>query len=157
MPGSRDRKRIIAFDPGKGGGHAILRPNGSVDLRPWTVEHEALDVIQSLDPSVYEAVIEDVPAFVSAATSNASSFKLGYNFGFLVGACRSHGLKTHLVLPKVWQKGLKGLKPKMGYTARKRQLKDNAIRLYPDLKITNATADAVLIMDFWRRDRWTEA
>jgi hypothetical protein len=38
----------------------------------------------------------------------------------------------------------------MGYTARKRQLKDNAIRLYPDLKITNATADAVLIMNYYK-------
>lgn len=144
-------KGIIAFDPGRGGGLAILRPDGSVSPpRPWTVEHEALDIIQGLDPSSYEAVIEDVPAFVSSATSNASSFKLGYNFGFLVGACRSHGLPTHLVQPKVWQKGLSGLKPKMGYTARKRQLKDNAVRLYPDLKITNATADAVLIMHYWR-------
>ena len=148
---------ILAFDPGKGGGLAILRPNGSIDLRPWTVEHELLDVIQSMDPSSYDAVIEDVPAFVSSATSNASSFKLGYNFGFIVGSCRSHGFGTHLVLPKAWQKGLNGLKPNMGYTARKRQLKDNAVRLYPDLKITNATADAVLILDYWRRERWKEA
>jgi hypothetical protein len=143
MPESRG---IIAFDPGKGGGLAIYRPGGKIDLRPWTVEHELLDVIDSLDPSGYDAVVEDVPAFVSAATSNASSFKLGYNFGFIVGCCRMHGLPTNLVKPKEWQKGLSGLKPNMGYTARKRQLKDNAVRLYPDLKITNATADAVLIM-----------
>lgn len=146
-------KGIIAFDPGKGGGLAILRPNGSIDLRPWTVEHEALDIIQRLDMSSYEAVIEDVPPFVAAATSSASSFKLGYNYGFIVGAVRGHGLPTHLVKPQIWQKGLSGLKPKMGYTARKRQLKDNAVRLYPDLKITNATADAVLIMDYWRNRR----
>ena len=144
-------KGLLAFDPGKGGGFALLRPDGTIDPpRPWTVEHEALDIIQSLDPASYEAVIEDVPAYVSSATSNASSFKLGYNFGFVVGAVRGHGLSTHLVQPKVWQKGLSGLKPKMPYAARKRQLKDNAIRLYPYLKITNATADAVLIMHHWR-------
>mgnify|MGYP001463378538 CR=1 FL=1 len=152
-------KGIIAFDPGKGGGFALLRPNGSIDPRPWTVEHEALEIIQSLDPVSYEAVIEDVPPFVAAATSSASSFKLGYNYGFIVGAVRGHGLPTHLVKPQIWQKGLVGLKPKMGYTARKRQLKDNAVRLYPDLKITNATADAVLIMNFWKKERskWTGA
>jgi hypothetical protein len=55
-----------------------------------------------------------------------------------------------LVKPKEWQKGLVGLKSNMGYTARKRMLKDNAVRLYPNLKITNATADAVLIME-WAR------
>jgi hypothetical protein len=151
---SNSQKGLLAFDPGKGGGLALLRPNGSVSLRPWTVEHELLDLVDSLDPASYEAVIEDVPAFVSAATSNASSFKLGYNFGFLVGVCRATGFSTHLVRPKEWQKGLSGLKPNMGYTARKRQLKDNAIRLYPSLKVTNATADAVLIMDYWRKKMW---
>tara|TARA_B100000902_G_scaffold1982_1_gene2548 strand:+ start:3321 stop:3779 length:459 start_codon:yes stop_codon:yes gene_type:complete len=149
-------KGLLAFDPGKGGGLAIYRPSGKIDLRPWTVEHELLDVIDSVDPTSYEAVIEDVPAFVSAATSNASSFKLGYNFGFIVGCCRMHELPTHLVKPKEWQKGLSGLRANMGYAARKRQLKDNAVRLYPDLKITNATADAVLIMDFWK-SKWTQA
>ena len=64
---------------------------------------------------------------------------------------RALGFATHLLRPQTWQKGLAGLKPKMGYTERKRMLKDNAIRLYPDLKITNATADAVLIMNYWDR------
>jgi hypothetical protein len=83
-------------------------------------------------------------------TSNASSFKLGQNFGVITGSLRALKFPLHLVKPQIWQKGLVGLKPKMGYTARKRQLKDNAIRLYPDLKITNATADAVLIMNYYK-------
>jgi hypothetical protein len=40
----------------------------------------------------------------------------------------------------------------MGYTDRKRTIKDNAARLYPGLKITNANADAVMIMD-WKLNR----
>ena len=141
MPG------IIAFDPGKSGGVCIRHADGSIELHPFRVEHEYIEFISGLD---YEAVVEDVPAFVSSATSNASSFKLGYNFGFIVGSLRASRLPTHLVKPQVWQKGLIGLNPKMGYTDRKRTLKDNAIRLYPDLKITNATADAVLIMNWYR-------
>ena len=125
--------------------------DGEIELHPFRVEHEYIDLIRDLDNKKYEAVVEDVPAFVSAATSNASSFKLGYNFGFIVGALRALRLPTHLVKPQIWQKGLQGLRPKLGYTDRKRILKDNAIRLYPDLKITNATADAVLIMD-WARN-----
>ena len=125
--------------------------DGDIELHPFRVEHEYIDLIRDLDNKKYEAVVEDVPAFVSSATSNASSFKLGYNFGFIVGALRALRLPTHLVKPQIWQKGLQGLRPKLGYTDRKRILKDNAIRLYPDLKITNATADAVLIMD-WARN-----
>jgi len=144
-------KGILAFDPGVGGGVAILRPQGGeIDLRPWTVEHEHIDLIRSLNPEDYDAAVEDVPPFVSAVTSNASSFKLGYNFGFLVGSLRALGFPVRLIKPKDWQKGLSGLKPKLGYTARKRILKDNAIRLYPELKITNATADALLILNYVR-------
>ena len=148
---------IIGIDPGKGGGACILRPEHysrghELDLKPWKIDHEFIDMMQSLNPHDYDVVIEDVPAFVSAATSNASSFKLGYNYGVIVGCCRSLRFPTHLVKPQVWQKGLQGLRPKMGYTARKRCLKDNAIRLYPDAKITNATADAVLIMNWFKNE-----
>ena len=144
-------KGILAFDPGKGGGLAHQPASGdTIVLRPWTVEHELSDYLRSINPAGYDAVVEDVPAFVSSTTSNASSFKLGYNFGYIVGCLRSLGFRTNLVKPKDWQKGLQGLKPKMGYTARKRMLKDNAVRLYPDLKVTNATADALLILEYWR-------
>ena len=144
-------KGIIAFDPGKAGGASVRHANGSIELHSFKTESGYLEILQPLLPSSYEVVIEDVPAFVSSATSNASSFKLGYNFGFIVGMSRALGFATHLLRPQTWQKGLSGLKPKMGYTERKRMLKDNAIRLYPDLKITNATADAVLIMNYWDR------
>ena len=148
--GSSAATGLISVDPGKGGGTAILRPGGgSVDLYPWRVEHEFIDLVSDLDPVEYEAVIEDVPVFVSRVTSNASSFKLGQNFGFIVGSLRALRFPTHLVKPQVWQKGIPGLKSNMAYTDRKRMLKDSAIRLHPDLKITNAVADAVLIMDWY--------
>lgn len=152
-------KGIIGIDPGKGGGCCILRPAtysvgpGTIDLKPWRIDHEFIDMLQGLNPEDYDIVIEDVPAFVSAATSNASSFKLGQNFGLIIGTSRALRFPTHLVKPQIWQKGLVGLKPKMGYTLRKRILKDNAIRLFPDLKITNATADAVLIMNWYKNER----
>jgi hypothetical protein len=146
-------KGIIAFDPGKAGGAAVMHPNGSIELHSFKTESGYLEILEPLLPSSYEVVVEDVPAFVSSATSNASSFKLGYNFGFIVGMSRALGFATHLLRPQAWQKGLSGLRPKMGYAERKRMLKDNAIRLYPSLKITNATADALLIADYWGRSR----
>lgn len=149
-------KGIVSFDPGKGGGAAVFHPcgDGNPELHSFKTESDYIEILNPLVPASYDVVIEDVPAFVSAATSNASSFKLGYNFGFIVGMSRASGFATHLIKPKEWQKGLNGLSSKMGYTDRKRMLKDNAIRLYPDVKITNATADAVLIGRYWKDKLW---
>lgn len=148
MPGHT--YRVLAIDPGVGGGMALLLPTGEIKLRKYTTESEFMDfvsVMGSRDNS-NACFIEDVPAYVSSLTSNASSFKLGLNFGFEMGVIRGLGVPLHLIGPKKWQAGLRGLKPKMGYTARKRCLVDNAKRLYPSLKVTNATADALLLLDW---------
>ena len=138
---------IVAFDPGKGGGVAYW-DGENFSLHKFTTESDYLEILESFDRNS-RVYVEDVPVFVAASTSNASSFKLGYNFGFIMGACRAFAFPVELVPPKKWQKGLQGLKPKMSYAARKRALKDNAIRMYPALKgITNATADALLILDY---------
>ena len=138
---------IVAFDPGKGGGVAYW-DGENFSLHKFTTESDYLEIMESFDRNS-RVYVEDVPVFVAASTSNASSFKLGYNFGFIMGACRAFAFPVELVPPKKWQKGLQGLKPKMSYAARKRALKDNAIRMYPALKgITNATADALLILDY---------
>lgn len=144
---------LLAFDPGVSGGWAWLVPNSAdMSVYAWRTETEFLEFLDPINPAGYTAIVEDVPAYVSSMTSNASSFKLGYNFGFLVGALRARRFPVELVKPREWQKGLRGLKPKMGYTDRKRTIKDNAARLYPGLKITNANADAVMIMD-WKLNR----
>lgn len=144
---------LLAFDPGVSGGWAWLAPSSDdMSVYAWRTETEFLEFLDPINPAGYTAVVEDVPAYVSSMTSNASSFKLGYNFGFLVGALRARRFPVELVKPREWQKGLRGLKPKMGYTDRKRTIKDNAARLYPGLKITNANADAVMIMD-WKLNR----
>lgn len=139
---------LAAFDPGKGGGVAYCNGD-SFSLHKFTTESDYLEIMESFD-RYSRVIVEDVPAYVSNATSNSSSFKLGYNFGFIVGACRAFAFPVELIGPKKWQKGLRGLKPKMGYAERKRAIKDNAVMLYPDLRksITNATADALMILHF---------
>ena len=58
---------------------------------------------------------------------------------------------NELVAPKRWQAGLhlKGLKG----SERKRALRDNAFRLYPDLKPTLKTADAILLCDYFYKHK----
>ena len=138
---------LAAFDPGKGGGAAYY-DGTDIYLFPFRTESTYLEVMEGFDRNT-KTLVEDVPSYVSSATSNSSSFKLGYNMGFIMGALRAYAYSVELIGPKIWQKGSVGLKPKQGYTERKRLLKDNAIRLYPKLQgITNATADALLILHY---------
>ena len=143
---------VLAVDPGKGGGFALWDEAG-ITLTKFTTEAEFLDLVAAMtDAARYvEAVVEDVPCFVSAVTSGASSFKLGYNFGFEVGVLRAQRVPVNLVKPRAWQAGLPGLKPNM--PNRKRALVDIGRRLYPDQKgITYMTADALLILH-WHLDK----
>ena len=142
------KETIMAVDPGKTGGLAYRAYDGTLTLRKWTTETDFLEFGNGgLFADLHQAVVEDVPVFVSAATSNASSFKLGHNFGFICGVIQANFIPLILAKPKEWQKGLQGLKPRMGYTDRKRALKNNAKRLYPKQGgLTNATADALLIL-----------
>ena len=122
--------------------------------RKFTTESELLDFLSNVSsPDEVHCIVEDVPRFVSSATSSSSSFKLGYNYGFYVGALRSLGFRVDLVKPQVWQKGLPGLRPKISYTIRKRILKDIASRLFPKLKVTHAVADALLILDWYAKSK----
>ena len=140
---------VIAVDPGKTGGLAYRDSYGEIILLKWTTESDFLDFINSKECPEH-AVVEDVPVFGSGATSNASSFKLGYNYGFICGGIRACDIPLELAKPRAWQKGLHGVKPRIGYTDRKRILKNNAKRLYPKQEgLTNATADALLILHYY--------
>ena len=141
------RKKTLAVDPGVSGGWALGDGIDIIKVGSFTTETEFIDFVTSNDIS--KAVIEDVPAFVSSVTSNSSSFKLGYNYGFEVGVVRGQGISLDLVKPRIWQAGIKGLKPKMGYTQRKRLLADAARRIFPDQKVTQKNADALLILNWY--------
>lgn len=141
------KKKVLAIDPGINGGWALGDSLEITSLKSFTTEIEFIDFLSSNE--IDKAVIEDVPAFVSSVTSNASSFKLGYNYGFEVGAIRAQKISLDLVKPRIWQAGIKGLKPKMGYTQRKRLLADAARRIFPDQKVTQKNADALLILNWY--------
>lgn len=149
---------IVGVDPGMSGGVAAWA-NDKTYVQRFTTEAELLELVESFDRSA-SIVIEDLPRFVPGNTSPSSWFKVGYNYGFEVGVFRAFRFPLTLAKPRTWQKGIPGLKPKMGYTDRKRLLKDAALRLYPKVygfdgepaAVTNAVADAILIMD-WGRGR----
>ena len=151
-------KVIIAVDPGQGGGYAISENmsgsvwESSLRLENWTSEADFLDELESLQDAdlPIEAWGEEAPPYVGRAIPSSASFKLGKNYGFIMGAIRASGIPLNLVRPAEWQKGLAGVKQAKG-SEKKRCLRDHAARLYPtrtNKKITLKTADAVLIFHY---------
>ena len=79
-------------------------------------------------------------------------FNFGRNFGYHLGLLAACGFSVELVRPSVWQKGY----PKTAKIAdkakakrdHKAELKEIAARKFPQLKVTLANADALLILDW---------
>ena len=93
------------------------------------------------DKNVF-CVIEKVHAFPTDARSSA--FKFGCNFGKWLGILGAYDIPTLEVTPQAWMKPLQPL-PKIK-TERKNHLKQIAINLFPENKITLSTSDAALMV-----------
>ena len=139
---------IIAIDPGKSGAMAIK--SGEEIEAIGMDEDNYIDHLQNFSQCDVICYLEEVHAMPGQGVT--SMFTFGNNFGFLRGALRALDIPTVLVRPQVWQKGLSGLKG-LKNNPRKRKLKEHASRLYPHLKPTLKTADALLILDYAARQQ----
>lgn len=144
---------FIGIDPGKSGGIAWMRDDFS---KP---EHVKIDGLTELDlHNVVETIVNDSPpdanevcAVIEAVSASpqmgvTSAFSFGRNFGFWLGVLAGCAVPYALVRPQKWQKA-------MGCMSKgdKNVTKAAAQRLYPNEKITHATADALLLATYCRR------
>ena len=93
------------------------------------------------DKNVF-CVIEKVHAFPTDARSSA--FKFGCNFGKWLGILGAYDIPTLEVTPQVWMRPLQPLSKIK--RERKNELKQIAINLFPENKITLSTSDAALMV-----------
>lgn len=156
---------IVAVDPGKHGGIAASFPVGAeaipitMSKMPDTEQDikRFLFCISRIGSAVGGQVlfvIEEPPISMGRQVSASAIAKLHRQFGFLLGVASSLGWKIERVKPQTWQKALSlGTKGDMTQTQWKNKLKARAQELYPALadKITLATADALLILEYARR------
>jgi hypothetical protein len=98
------------------------------------------------------AYLEDIVFFAGPKLPGARIGKYAANWGFLKGALMALGFRVILVRPQKWQT-LLGLGTSRGMTKTefKNKLKSEAERLYPQLEVTLATADALLILEAAKR------
>jgi crossover junction endodeoxyribonuclease RuvC len=137
---------IIGIDAGKNGGIAwITDGKACVEKMPDTLQ-DLWDLIRditnhprsSLDGRKYKAYLESVSS--SPQMGVVSSFSFGRGYGNLEMALTAAGIPFERVRPQVWQKAL-GCMTK----GNKNVSKSKAQELFPDRKVTHATADALLI------------
>jgi hypothetical protein len=118
-------------------------------------EHDVWDWFLPLIGQPAFAVVEKLTGYVGDAGNPGSAmFKFGTNYGgvrmALVAAC----VQFEQVTPQKWQKGL-GIPHKEKSESKvewKRRLKAHAQRLFPTTMVTLATADAMLIAEYCRRN-----
>ena len=148
----RTGRVIIGIDPGVSGGVAVRYVGREVLTFPMPPEVDAVrDLFQKIThpDCLNVAYLEDVPPFAGKLFPGSRMFRLGESCGVIRGVLSSLYINTVLMRPQAWQWAL-GLKREKGLeqAAWKRVLKEAAQVLYPDIKITLKTADAVLLMHY---------
>jgi len=150
---NKDNQAIyIAVDPGASGGYAICYGGlNAITLHNFDTNADFIDHIRELEgihKGFLRSIVEDVPSFAGKDVPSYTSFKLGKNCGFIEGVLRGLRIPVEYISPKKWSAPLTGLKGLTG-APRKRALRDHASRLYPLLKPTLKTCDALLIAHFY--------
>jgi crossover junction endodeoxyribonuclease RuvC len=132
----------IGIDPGKSGGIAWIQDGKAcVEKMPDTLQ----DLWELLRDIAAEgrckAYLEQIHS--SPQMGVVSSFTFGNGFGHLEMALTAAGIPFERVRPQVWQKAM-GCMTKGDKNVSKRKAQE----LFPSMKVTHATADALLIASY---------
>lgn len=143
----------IGIDPGKNGGIAwITNGKPCVEKMPETIK-DLWDLLDSIRWSTIGngKCGDHCTAFIEAVHSSPqmgviSAFTFGQGFGRLEMAIQGIGFRMERVTPQKWQKAM-GCLTKGDKNVSKRKAQE----LFPNIKVTHATADALLICEYGRR------
>lgn len=135
----------IGVDPGSSsGGVSYVMQSGK--SRVWKLpetEKDTWDLIQYLSYNAISAVLEKVHSMPKQGVS--STFKFGTSYGELRMALIATGVRYTLVPPGTWMKALNCMTG-----GDKNVTKRKAQELWPNIKVTHAKADALLIGEYCR-------
>lgn len=143
----------IGIDPGVSGGMAAYSKSQGLIVTSLGSLSET-DIFEWLNArSPGYCVLEQVHS--SPQQGVRSAFTFGQSYGILRMAVVAAGIRLEHVSPPKWKSamGVKRIGGGFGKrdTAKKRASKRRAQELFPDVRVTHATADALLLMDFCRR------
>lgn len=152
-------KSLLCIDPGASGGIAHGFVNGSAVA--FSMPNTEADVVQTISDCKaqcgaegvdFVAYVERVGGFVGKQQPGSAMFKFGFGCGVIEGALRALGIRTIYVRPQEWQKhfSLGTAASCASKTEWKQKLRAEAQRRFPQLKVTLATADALLLLEYAR-------
>jgi crossover junction endodeoxyribonuclease RuvC len=147
-------KRTLGIDVGLNGAIALVQDGelvGVVDMPTVTLDRngkakrqvsvpELVDIIKAFDPD--EAYVEKV--FAMAGQGVTSVFSFGRSLGVVEGVLTTLKIKTTLMTPQTWQKGLGMTGGKDGSRARAMELFPEHTALFKRVK-DDGRSDAALI------------
>ena len=147
------KRPTIGIDPGLSGGIAYIDADGnSTATKMPKTERDLIDLLLYHKTSRPVCFVEKVSAGPKMGSSAA--YKFGRNCGEIAMAVVAAGLRLEYVTPQKWQRKLGLITSGRGLgqddTAKKNRNKAKAQQLFPGIKITHATADALLIAEYGR-------
>ncbi len=154
-------RTIIAIDPGASGGIAVLYPDGkAMAMGMPDTQGDVVCTLQDIKENAARsgseliAVLELVSGFAGVKQPGSAAFKFGENFGFIKGCLQMASIRVEQVRPQVWQKcfGVGTASACATKTIWKNKLKALAQRLFPSEKVTLKTADALLILEYYKNN-----
>lgn len=149
----RKSKCSIGIDPGKNGGLAVIGLDGTVlaTLNLSTMTEQDVFKYLCTYKGVGSVTLEKV--WARPWDKNTSAFTFGYNYGTVRALSIAAGLRVMPYAPQVWQKPFQFTKlPKTAANSQKKNRSKGVCQeLFPDVHVTHATADAILLAEFGRR------
>jgi len=143
-----ENRVFIGIDPGISGGIAIIyNDTYTVNKCPNTIQEMAdmLIILKAQAPNLpMYCIIEKVHSM--PGNSGRSMFTFGCNYGQWLGILATLRIPYVEVTPSKWMSHY-GSRPR-NKKDRKNHLKHLAQQRYPDVKITLATSDAMLIANY---------
>jgi len=169
----------IAIDPGASGGIVVQWDSGIINA--YKMPETDTDIVSlflsikgTIPGEAFSVTMEKVGGFIGThdvpkqmlcphcrqyityvekqAEPASRMFDFGDGNGFLRACCLMAGFRYETVAPRTWQAAVGLCKPRgIVKTAWKNQLKDKAQKLYPSVKVTLSTADALLILEYSKR------
>ena len=146
--------QFIGIDPGKAGGIASMAADGS-DVKTWKMPETVKDLAGlflqlSIGRGSKTCCMEIVAS--RPGQSVRSMFTFGQHYGQLEMVVVAHGLRLERGRPQEGQKTFQLITGKeVTKTKKKNKHKAKAQELWPDITVTHALADALLICEWIRR------
>ena len=136
--------RALGIDPGKGGGIAWVTDDNAMAWKMPATERDLWDLLSAMKANVDHCWIEKVHSMPGQGVK--SMFTFGQHYGMLRAFLIAARIPFEAIPPGTWQRGMSCLTK-----GDKNVSKTRAQELFPSLKITHATADALLIAEWGRR------